>query len=307
MEQILGFVGLGNLGVHLARRLLERNHAVALYDIRSEALEPFRRYEKAKLLASPAQVADVAETVMVCLPNPQAVREVATGVNGLLAGGAVRTYVDLSTTGPAVAEEVASRMAEKGVEALDAPVSGGVNGAKEGNLSIMVSGSREAFQKMVPILEILGKRLFYIGPRAGQAQVMKLVNNYLSAVAMTASSEAMIVGVKAGLDPKTMLDVLNVSTGRNSATLDKFPKCVINGRFDYGFKLGLAFKDLLLFMEVVEKLGVKTWLSQHIREFWTLGAERLGSDADMTEVARLFEDWNQVQIRQSEPQTGSVT
>jgi 3-hydroxyisobutyrate dehydrogenase-like beta-hydroxyacid dehydrogenase len=296
----LGFIGLGNMGFHMARRLLEKGYSVVLLDSRKKALEPFRTFPGAVIASSPAEVAGQADTILVSLPNPQAVQAVALGDNGLSAGRAFKTYIDLSTTGPHVAEEVASQLAERGVTCLDAPVSGGVPGAEKGTLSIMVSGAREAYEANLPILEAIGKKVFYAGSLVGQAQTLKLANNYLSAVALAASSEAMVLGVKAGLDPQTMLDVLNVSSGRNSATLDKFPAAILNRKFDYGFKTGLMYKDVALCLQEADRLGVTMWVGSNIKELWKLTKERLGADSDTTEIVRIFEEWADVQVAAGE-------
>jgi 3-hydroxyisobutyrate dehydrogenase-like beta-hydroxyacid dehydrogenase len=296
LTEKLGFIGLGNMGFHMARRLLENGYSVVLYDTRNEALEPFRAFPEATIVSSPAEVSHVADTILVSLPNPQAVKAVVIGENGLCSGGKFETYIDLSTTGPQVAEEIAATLAERGVTSLDAPVSGGVPGAEAGTLSIMVSGSQEAYEAQQPVLKAIGKKVFYVGSQVGQAQTMKLVNNYLSAVALAASSEAMVLGVKAGLNPQTMLDVLNVSSGRNSATLDKFPASVLNRKFDYGFKSGLMYKDVALCMNEADRLGVTMWLGNNVKELWKFSKEQLGADSDTTEIVRVFEKWADVQV-----------
>jgi 2-hydroxy-3-oxopropionate reductase len=292
----LGFIGLGNMGVHMAKRLLENGHSLALYDVRKEALEPFREYPEATICASPAEVSRLSVTVLVCLPSPQVVEAVALGENGLCSGGNFTTYIDLSTTGPKVAGEVASKLAERGVTSLDAPVSGGVKGAIAGTLSIMVSGSEKAYTEHLPVFEALGSRIFYVGPEAGQGQMMKLINNFLSGVSMAATSEAMVLGVKAGLNPQTMLDILNVSSGRNSATMDKFPASILNRKFNGGFKSGLAYKDVALCMSEADRLGVTMWVGQNIKELLKLTKERLGPDSDATEIVRIFENWADVEV-----------
>jgi 3-hydroxyisobutyrate dehydrogenase-like beta-hydroxyacid dehydrogenase len=292
----LGFIGLGNMGYHMARRLLENGESVAVLDARKEAMEPFRAYDNAILASTPAEVTEYAETILVSLPNPQVAKIVTLGENGLSSGKAFKSYIDLSTTGPEASQEIAAALTKKGVDCLDAPVSGGVPGAEKGTLSIMVAGPKEAYDENQSILEVIGKKIFYVGSEAGQAQTLKIANNYLSAVALIATSEAMVLGVKAGLDPKIMLDVLNVSSGRNSATLDKFPAAVLNRNFDYGFKSGLMYKDVALCMHEADRLGATMWIGSNVKEFFKLTKEHLGADSDTTEVVRLFEEWAKVQV-----------
>ncbi|GAA4708036.1 NAD(P)-dependent oxidoreductase [Brevibacillus fulvus] len=296
----LGFIGLGNMGFHMARRLLEQGHSVALLDTRKEALEPFQAYPNATIAATPAEVTQFADTILVSLPNPQVAKIVAFGENGLTSGRAFKTYIDLSTTGPEASQQIATALGERGVACLDAPVSGGVPGAEQGTLSIMVAGPKEAYDENHDILGIIGNKIFYVGAKAGQAQTLKIANNYLSAVALIATSEAMVLGVKAGLDPQIMLDVLNVSSGRNSASLDKFPAAVLNRKFDYGFKSGLMYKDVALCMQEADRLGATMWIGSNVKEFFKLTKEHLGADSDTTEVVRLFEDWAKVQVGASE-------
>ena len=167
----------------------------------------------------------------------------------------MRTYVDLSTTGQAVAAEVAAALAERGITTLDAPVSGGVRGAVAGTLAVMVAGPAPELERVRPLLEVFG-RVFHVGEQAGLGQLMKLANNFLSATAIAATAEAVVLGVKGGLDPATMLEVINASTGRNTASEDKFPRQILTGRYAAGFTTGLLTKDLGLCAAAAEALGV---------------------------------------------------
>src|SRR5438477_219266 len=169
----------------------------------------------------------------VGLPLPAIVQEVALGERGVVDGLRVRTFVDLSTTGPRVAKVVAAGLKERGVTAIDAPVSGGITGAAKGTLAVMVSGPQDECERVRPILEELGK-VFYVGSEPGMGQMMKLINNLLSATAVAATSEAVVLGVKAGLDPQVMIEVINSGSGRNTASADKFPRAILPRSFDYG-------------------------------------------------------------------------
>jgi 3-hydroxyisobutyrate dehydrogenase-like beta-hydroxyacid dehydrogenase len=231
----LGFVGNGNMGLPMAHRLLNKGYLLTVFDIRSEAVYPLIEH-RVNVAESPADLASEVETVLVSLPTPATVRDVAVGTNGLVNGSSMRVYVDLSTTGPEIAEVVASHLWKKGIAALDAPVSGGPPGAEKGTLTVMVSGPLPVYEKIRHILEVVGENIFYVGQRSGSAQMMKLINNLLSATSLAASSEAFVLGVKAGLDPEIMLKVINKSSGRNSATLDKFPRSILPRTFNWGFK-----------------------------------------------------------------------
>ena len=159
---------------------------------------------------------------MVSLPTPDIVLEVATGPEGVIEGKRVRRFVDLSTTGAVMAQRMFAALKEHNIVQIDCPVTGGVSGAEKGTLAVMASGPRADVEAVEPALSVIGK-VFFIGEQPGAGQTMKLCNNFLSATAMAATSEAMVMGVKAGLDPRIMLDVINAGSGRNTATEDKFP------------------------------------------------------------------------------------
>ncbi len=241
-QQTFGFVGVGRMGALMTPRLLNAGHGVHVFDISNDAMAAMEMLG-AKPAASIAELADMAETIFFSLPNPEIVQRAALGNDGLLEGKKVRRVVDFSTIGPRMAGIVAAALAGKDITYVDAPVSGGLKGAREGTLAVMVACPKAVFAELEPVLKIFG-RPFHLGETAGQAQTMKLANNLLAAAAVALSSEAMVMGVKAGLDPKVMLDVLNTSTGRNSATLDKFPRSILPGTFDHGFATGLSYKDV---------------------------------------------------------------
>jgi 3-hydroxyisobutyrate dehydrogenase-like beta-hydroxyacid dehydrogenase len=180
-EQLLGFVGVGRMGIHMAGRLLEAGYQLAIYDINESAMARLEQ-RGAKRCASPAEVASAAEAVFVSLPTPDIVRSVALSESGIIAGSKVKVFVDLSTTGPTVAKEVAEGLARKGIAAVDAPVSGGPGGAERGTLAIMVSCPRALADRLRPAFDMIGK-FFWIGEKPGMGQTMKLINNMLSATA----------------------------------------------------------------------------------------------------------------------------
>jgi hypothetical protein len=284
MSEPIGFVGLGQMGGPMSRRLLAAGHRLVVHDARGEAMDALVA-EGAEAAGSPAEVAARAEVVLVSLPTPQVVRAVALGPDGLIHGGAIRTYVDLSTTGQAVAVEVAAALAERGIVTLDAPVSGGVRGAVAGTLAVMVAGPAAELQRVRGPLEVFG-RVFHVGERPGLGQLMKLANNYLSATAIVATAEAIVLGVKGGLDPVTMLDVINASTGRNTASEDKFPHQVLSGNYAAGFTTGLLTKDLGLCAAAAEALGVPMPVAAEVHARWQRAVAELGADADITTIVK---------------------
>ena len=234
--------------------------------------------------------------MLVSLPTPDVVRQVALGADGIAAGTKVRTFVDLSTTGPRAAQEIAAQLAGKGITAVDSPVSGGVGGAQKGTLAVMASCPRALFDSLKPVLEVLGK-VFYLGEKPGLGQSMKLANNLLSATALAITSEAMVMGVKAGLDPRVMLDVINAGSGRNSASQDKFPKAILPRTFDFGFTTELMYKDVKLFLQEAEAMGIPMWVASAVGQLWFLTYSQIGPQKDFTTIVQCVEKWAGVEVK----------
>ena len=286
-EHRVGFIGVGNMGGRMARRLIEAGHDLAIYDPSAAAMQPLMELG-ARAFESPAAVGSACEIVMVSLPTPAVVEAVALGSNGIAEGSRVKIFIDTSTTGSVCAQRIAKGFAARGIVAVDAPVSGGVSGAEKGTLAVMVSCPEEIVQKVKPILEVLGK-IFVVGTQPGQGQTMKLLNNLLSAAAMAISSEAVVMGVKAGLDPRQIIAVLNAGTGRNSATEDKFMKAVIPRTFNLGFSLALLSKDVRLCLEEADALGVPMMVGNAVREMISMAEVSEGPNADMSELVKPVE------------------
>ena len=283
----IGFIGLGNMGFPMARRLIQGNHRVVAFDTRSEALDRAVALG-AHAASSPKEVADRAETVLASLPSPTASLEVATGRTAVIEGSRVKRYVDLSTIGSRTAVQIHDRLAERNIVAIDSPVSGGVSGAEQGTLAVMVSGPRNEFDVIRTALEAIG-RLFYIGEKPGSAQTMKLANNILAANVLVATSEVVVMGVKSGLDPAVMIEVLNAGSGGTSASRDKFPRAILPRTFDYGFATGLMVKDVRLYIDEAKALGVPVDVAETIGRLWEIAARDEGPDSDFTTVIKPFE------------------
>ena len=233
MAKQVGFIGLGRMGEPMALRLVAAGYELVVYDVRPESVAALTA-KGARAAASPVEVASAVDTVLLSLPTPPIVREVAAKVSS---GSKVKTVIDLSTTGATAAREIAAALAAKGITAVDSPVSGGVAGAVAGTLAVMVAGPRALCAELEPMLAVFGK-VFFIGERPGMGQTMKLANNLLSATAMAATAEAVVFGVKSGLDPAVMCDVINAGSGRNTASMDKVPRQVITRKFAQGFATG---------------------------------------------------------------------
>lgn len=297
MEVIYGFIGIGHMGKPMAMRLLNAGKKVIVCDRDQKAVSALVE-AGAQAVQTPAELARKAHTVFLSLPTPAIVQEVVLGPNGLAEGSELRQVIDFSTIGPRTAKDIGAQLQVHGVDYLDAPVSGGTAGARDGKLAIMVATPTAAFERAKPIMGLFGK-LFHVGEQHGQAQIMKLANNLLNVAAIALTSEAMVMGSKAGLDPEQMLEIINAGTGCNSATMDKFPRAVLPGTFDFGFSTGLAYKDVGLCVDEAEALGVPMVVGAAVRQILAITNANYGSDSDFTSVCRVVESWAKVEVRSS--------
>jgi len=295
----IGFIGLGRMGFPMARRLIEAGHALIAHDVRREAVERLVALG-ARAASSPKDVADRAETVMASLPSLDISLKVATGDDGVIAGKRVRRLVDLSTTGSTMAVRIHDALAKKDIVQIDSPVSGGVAGAEKGTLAVMVSGPRAECALVKPLIEVIGN-YFFISEKPGAGQTMKLANNYLSATAMVATSEAVVMGVKAGLDPKVMIDVINAGSGMNTASRDKFPRSVLPRSFDFGFATGLMVKDVRLCLEEMRGMGLSMEVAEAVGRLWETVIREMGADSDFTAAIKPIEQAAGVEVRARPP------
>jgi 3-hydroxyisobutyrate dehydrogenase-like beta-hydroxyacid dehydrogenase len=283
----IGFIGLGKMGFPMARRLIEAKHQLVVFDARKEAVDKLVAMG-AQGAASPKEVADRVETVMASLPSLQASLEVATGNNGVIEGSRVKRFVDLSTVGSQMALRIHDLLKKRDIVQIDSPVSGGVGGAEKGTLAVMVSGPKAHAEALKPALEIIG-RVFFIGEKPGSAQTMKLANNLLSATAVVATSEAVVMGVKAGLDPNVMIEVINAGSGMNTASRDKFPRAILPRSFDYGFATGLMVKDVRLCLEEMKSLGLSMEVAEAVGRLWEVVIRDMGAESDFTTAIKPIE------------------
>lgn len=291
----IGFIGLGKMGFPMARRLIEAKHQLVVHDSRRDAVDRLVALG-AQAAASPKDVADRTETVMTSLPSLQISLDVATARGGVIEGKRVRRLVDLSTTGSQMAVRIHGLLKEKNIVQIDSPVSGGVGGAEKGTLAVMVSGPRGEFERVKPALDVIGK-VFFISEKPGAGQTMKLANNYLSATAMAATCEAVVMGVKAGLDPSVMIDVINAGSGLNTASRDKFPKSVLPRTFDYGFATALMVKDVRLCLDEMKGMGLSMEVAEAVGRIWEKVIDEMGPDSDFTSAIRPIERAAGVEVR----------
>jgi 3-hydroxyisobutyrate dehydrogenase-like beta-hydroxyacid dehydrogenase len=295
-EGDIGFIGLGQMGSRMSMRLLEAGYNLTVFDNNEAAMAPLVA-RGARRAASAAEVASAADTVLVSLPTPEIVHKVVFGPGGITEGNRATTLVDLSTTGPRMSNTIADELSRGGrIKLVDAPVSGGIGGAEKGTLAVMVACEKVAFEQLSPVLHVFGK-VFFCGEKPGMAQSLKLANNMISVAALAISSEAMAMGVKAGLDPQVMIDVIMASSGGNVALRDKFPRAVLTGTFDYGFATALSYKDVRLCVDEAEAIGVPMVVGSAVRQMMAVTNATFGPASDFTSIAKVLEGWAGVEIR----------
>lgn len=277
----IGVVGLGNMGLPIALNLVKGGYPVAGVEIDQG------RWETAEGLTYVADAAAAlarTDTLLLSLPDGKVVQAFLAGLLELSLPDAV-TVIDTSTIGPKTSQEISRQLAGTPLRYLDSPVSGGVHGAKAGTLAVMCAGSRALYDRVHPALATFSANQFFIGPEPGQAQVLKILNNFLSATALAASSEALLFGQAHGLELTQMCDVINVSTGMNTATLDKIPRQVASGEYNTGFSNSLMYKDISLYLERCQELGTPGRISQTVVDLW--GAfTALSPQSDATNIFR---------------------
>lgn len=287
----VGFIGLGRMGANMAANLIghvaKENGRLLVHDVSPEAVAALVA-QGGEAAGSARALGDECDIVFASLPTPPIVREAILGPGGVAEGRRVKIVCDLSTSGPRLAQELDAALSAKGIASIDAPVSGGIKGAKDGTLAIMAGGPQAEYDQVLPLLQRMGKP-FYMGETPGAGQVMKLVNNLLGAVAIGVTSEGMAMGIKAGLDPARMIEVLNSGTGINSATRDKWPRSVLPRTFDFGFAAALSLKDTNLLLEEAEAMGVPLQLGQVVRGYLERALADYGQDADFTAMAKVVE------------------
>lgn len=292
----LGLIGVGNIGMHFAHRLVAAGHEVVVYD-RSPAAVDRTVSRGAKAASSNHDLAAQVEVVLLSLPTPGVVLQVAGEISQ--PGSKVRLVVDLSTTGPSMTHQVAELLKGRGIQLVGAPVSGGTANAEKGALAVMTGGPRAAYDEAEPLLRVIGKNIFYLGADPSLGQTMKIINNTLYATSMIASCEALVYGVKAGLDARTMLDVLNASSGRSFATLERIPQCALDRSFPVRFTTELLHKDVKMCLDEAEKLGVPMQVNPVARQFLAFAISQGDGDKDNVYPIRHIEGWAGVQFGQA--------
>jgi len=285
----IGYLGVGNMGQPMAGRLIDGGHELWVCDVRAEAMGPLLE-RQARPAASPKELADTCDTVVVSLPTLDVFRAAMNGPDGLLRGKALKTLVNTCTVGVPFTVEIEQACAPAGVTVIDAPISGGPAGARAATLAVMVAGDAAKIAELMPVFRLWGPTVVVAGEKPGAAQVMKLTNNIVFVAALIATSEAMTMATKAGIAPDAMLQILNNGTGRNFATTTMFPNAVIPGTFDFGATIDILMKDVDLAIEQGEALGVPMWVCQAARLVVKHGVFQGRARHDVSRIVQIIED-----------------
>jgi 3-hydroxyisobutyrate dehydrogenase-like beta-hydroxyacid dehydrogenase len=297
MGEVFGFIGVGAMGGALARKLMRNGHKLVVCDLRPEAVAPFRD-AGASVAATPRDVADQCETVFACLNSGEASRAVALGPDGVIHGRAIKRYIEHSTIGVPEMQGIGTALGQRDIAVLDAPITGGAggeHGVSSGNFAIIAAGETRIFDALKPVFSALTDHVFHVGQAAGMAQIAKVINNALSITALTVSCEAMVMGVKAGLDPRGLLDAINAGSGRNSATLDKFPRAILPRKFE-GSPMSIGLKDLRLYMQTMGDFGLPAPVGASVMEIWNAAAAQKGEKRGYNSIIEHFEQFAHVKV-----------
>jgi 3-hydroxyisobutyrate dehydrogenase len=290
MAMRIGFIGLGVMGTPMAGHLAKAGHLLTVLDIdRAKAERLAAGHHTMQVAATPREVAERSEVVVTMLPSGEYVREVVLGDAGLVEGfDGGELVIDTSSCEPWLTVETAKGLAAKGVEMVDAATSGAEMGAKSATLVFMLGGAAAAIARAKPVLEVLGKHLFHLGP-VGAGHAMKSINNTITAMTLAATAEGLVVGKRLGLDPNVMTDVLNVSTGMSWITQTHIKQRIINRAFDDPFKLELMVKDVGIALELARREEAKVPMWSLGQEIWQAADRAAGSGASVSELVRHVE------------------
>ena len=289
-ERIIGFVGLGKMGIPMVKRLITAGYKCTIHDIDPKQTE-FLKTIATEVAPSVARVAEATRCVVLMLPNSAVVKEVVLGEKGLLSRlptGSI--IVDMSTSNPLVTQEIGEEVEKKGSSLLDAPVSGGVVKAENGTLTIMCGGKEELFAQIRPMLQEMGEAIIHTGP-LGSGHTVKALNNLLSATHFLATVEILGVGKKLNIKPEILLSVVNKSTGRNLSSEYKLPNFVLTRKFNSGFSMDLMCKDIAIAVDVINETQSPAFLPGVVSQVWNLANQKGERKYDHTEIARLYEEW----------------
>lgn len=292
----IGFIGLGVMGLPMARHLAEAGFPLSVYDSRREALAPLARHRDTSVADSPKAIAAASDIVITMLPSSREVQEVVFGAEGLMEGFAPgKLLLDTSSSDPSQTRAIAARLAEAGIAMVDAPVSGAEAGAIAAELVFMVGGHADAVRRVMPVLDVLGKQTFHLGD-VGAGHAMKCINNLITSITFMATAEGLILGKAYGLDPAVMNDVINESTGMSWISRTHIAQRIISRRFDDPFKLDLMVKDINIARHLTEALHLELPLSATSQTLWREIQAKIPKGSSVSELVRALEESTGIEI-----------
>jgi 3-hydroxyisobutyrate dehydrogenase-like beta-hydroxyacid dehydrogenase len=290
-----GFIGTGNMGLPLASLILDQEKNMSVFDINPEATKTLAD-KQARIAKSPMEVASQADVVFACMPSVASFEAVVEGADGVVHGSEIKTFVNLGTMGTEAVGEVERQLAEKGIEMLDCPITGGTQRAWAKEIAAIASGPKAVFDRVEPLISAFAGEIFYIGDQVGQAQVVKMINNMMSLTNLASCIEGVVLGAKAGIDVEKLLSVINSGSGQNSASLTKVPRHVLNRKFDLGGPMYISQKDVTLWRQEAERLGATQWVGNTVHQL-VMQAGALGyGPGDVTEIAKVIEQMSDIEI-----------
>ncbi|MBT4932414.1 MAG: NAD(P)-dependent oxidoreductase [Rhodospirillaceae bacterium] len=291
----IGFIGLGNVGGKLAGSLLRNGFDLTVRDLDRDLAQPFLD-DGATWAESPKEMAEAVDMIITCLPSPAASAAVMEAEDGILAGlGEGKIWLEMSTTDEAEVKRLAEKVIATGATPMDTPVSGGCHRAATGNIAIFAGGERAAFERALPALSAMGRRILHTGP-LGSASVLKVVTNYLASVHLVSLGEAMMTAAKAGMDMSTTFEAIRISSG-NSFVHETESQVILNGSYNINFTMDLVIKDMTLFQSVAERAGVPLEISPKVLDIFKQGQEKYGSRAWSSMIVKRLEDACEMDLR----------
>ena len=299
MKPVIGFVGTGAMGAPMAQNLRKAGYSLVVYDLKDEAMEGLAKAGAEKVFSA-RELASRSSVVITMLPASPDVEAAVLGPEGVIEGAKTGDIViDMSSSYPTSTKMICEQLAVKGIRMLDAPVSGGTKGAREGTLAIMVGGEEKDYEECRPILEAMGQNIYYLG-KIGAGHTVKALNNLCSACSMVITSEALIVAKKLGLTPEKVIDAINSSSGRSWSSEFKFPTFVLNNTFNSGYSIGLMNKDLEIATRLGRELHVPMFVGALVQQLYNYAVGRGGGDECHTAIIKFIEDWRGVEARNKE-------
>jgi len=299
MKPVIGFIGIGKMGAPMAQNLLKAGYPLVVYDLREQAIENLVK-AGAEKASSVQNLASRSSIVITMLPASPDVEAVVLGPEGVIKGTKPGNIViDMSSSYPTSTKMIWERLAAKGIRMLDAPVSGGTEGALDGTLAIMVGGEQKDYEECRPILEIMGQNIYYLG-KIGAGHTVKALNNLCSACSMVITSEALVVATKLGLSPDKVIDAINSSSGRSWSSQTKFPNFVLNNAFNSGFTIGLMNKDLEMATRLGRELHIPMFVGAIVQQLYNYAVGQGRENDCSSAIVKIIEDWGGVKVRSKE-------